>query len=135
MSQTDVFAIEASFHFQHLSDAVIPQLFVADNSDFNSPTAVSPHEITWLVRNGRGQVVLPDGQLVGTATKISDGAGVTVQIRVGPTQAMVMVDGSTVWSGPNQLAERPRYPGVRLLRRGDQKRDVVGVKDVRILER
>jgi hypothetical protein len=135
ISDVNVFAIEATFHFQHVNDGLIPQLFVSDNSDFNSPTAVSPHELTWLVRNGKGQVVLPSGELVGTSSRIADGSSVTVQIRIGPSQAMVLVDGNSVWSGRNQLTETPRYAGVRLLRRGGDKHDVVTVKNVRILER
>ena len=80
ISSSDVFAIEATFHFQHVSDGLIPQLFVADNSDFNSPTTVSPNELAWLVRNGQGLVHLPNGDFVGTTTKITD-QPMTVQIR------------------------------------------------------
>jgi hypothetical protein len=134
IASSDVFAIEATFQFQHVSDSLIPQLFVADNSDMNSPTTVSPHELAWLVRDGQGLVHLPNGDFVGTAYKITD-RPVTVQIRVGSTQATVQVDGNTVWSGPNLLADKPRYPGVRLLRKGADKKDNVTVRNVRILEK
>ncbi len=135
INSADPFAIEGTFHFAHVSDGVIPQLFVADNSDFNSVPAVSNHELVWLVRGGLGRVVLPSGELVGTSTRIGDGATVVVQIRVGNSQAQVLVDGTTVWSGPSQLNDKPRYPGVRFLRKGADERDKVTVKDLKILER
>jgi hypothetical protein len=134
-SPTDLFAIEATFQFKHVSNDLIPQLFASDIDDFDSGPAISPHELVWLVRGGQGQVVLPNGELAGTPYKITDGSTVNVQMRIGVSQAQVLVDNSVVWTGPSQLAEKPRYTGVRLLRRGDNKADLVTVKNVKLLSK
>jgi hypothetical protein len=129
------FAIEATIRFGHVSDDVIPQLFVTDQPDYSPDRATSPHELVWLVREGKSQIVLPDGQITGATAKITDGQTITVRIIVGQQTAQVVSGGNTQWTGQNQLAARPRYAGIRFLRRGSDKRDAVVVGGVKVLEK
>jgi hypothetical protein len=134
ISPTEPFAVEASFQFQHVSDQVVPQLFVTDDPNFSSDKATSPHELVWMVKGGLAQIWLPDGQLTTGGKKINDGDLVSVRIVVGQRDTAVMCNGRILWSGPSQLADnKPRYVGVRLLCRKDEKRSMVTVKELREL--
>ena len=127
------FAVEARFQFQHVSDAVIPQLFVTDDPNFNAQRGVSPHELVWLVRGGSAQVALPDGKLTSASKKIVDGQSIQVRIVVGPTHTVVMCDGNELWTGVSQLGNAPRYIGVRLLCKKGDPQSMVSVKQLRML--
>ncbi len=134
ISPTEPFAVEASFQFQHVSDEVVPQLFVTDDPNFSSDKATSPHELVWMVKAGLAQIWLPDGELTSGGKQISDGNLVAVRIVVGVRDTVVMCDGRILWSGASGLsADKPRYVGVRLLCRKDEKRSIVSVKQLREL--
>jgi hypothetical protein len=126
------FSVEATFTFQHVSDEVLPQLFVTDDPNFSPDKATSSHELTWMVRGGFAQVVLPNGELWPSTKKINDGQTVSARIVIGNRDAVIFCDGQIIWSGPSQLAtDKPRYVGVRMLCRKDEKRSIVAVKDLR----
>ena len=135
LSGNDPFAVEATFEFHHVSDELVPQLFVTDQPDFSSDQATSPHELVWLVREGNAQVALPDHQLMTNTQKIGDGQTVSVRIVVGSVNAVVISDGKVIWSGVSQLSDKPRYVGIRMLRRKDDKRNVVTAKALRVVEK
>jgi hypothetical protein len=111
----------------------VPQLFVADDPGFNADRGTTPHELVWLVRGQAAQVALPDGQLTSATKKVVDGQSIQVRIVVGATNAVVTCDGNVLWSGVSQLSNKPRFVGVRLLCRKDEKRSIVTVKQVRVL--
>jgi hypothetical protein len=132
ISPSQSFSVEATFTFQHVSDEVVPQLFVTDDPNFNSDKATSSHELTWMVRDGFAQVALPNGQFWPNKKKINDGQTTTARIVIGNRDAVVFCDGQIIMSGPSQLAtNKPRYVGVRMLCRKDDKRSIVTVKDLR----
>jgi hypothetical protein len=134
VSPTEPFAVEASFQFQHVSDEVVPQLFVTDDPNFSSDKATSPHELVWMVKAGLAQIWLPDGELTSGGKKINDGDLVSVRIVVGARDTVVMCDGRILWSGGSGLAtDKPRFVGVRLLCRKDEKRSIVTVRQLREL--
>jgi hypothetical protein len=133
MNATEPFAVEATFQFRHVSDECVPQLFVTDDPEFNSDRGISPHELVWLVRGQSAQVALPDGQLTSASKKIVDGQSIAVRIVVGTTNAVVTCDGNILWSGLSELSGKPRFVGVRLLCRKDEKHSLVSVKDLRVL--
>lgn len=133
-----LFAVEATFRIQHVTDDVIPELFVTDQPDFDADRATSPHELVWLVRQGQAKVVLPDQQFAGSSEKVTDGQTLTVRAIVGQRAAQLVSGRHTIWSGPSQLAaDRPRYVGIRLLRRGSDKkdRDAVVVQSMKVMQR
>jgi len=132
VSPIEPFAVEASFQFQHVSDEVVPQLFVTDDPNFSTDKATSPHELVWMVKGGMAQIWLPDGELASNGEKINDGESVSVRIVVGDTDTVVICNGKILWSGASQLAaDKPRFVGVRLLCRKDEKRSIVTVKELR----
>jgi hypothetical protein len=133
ISPTQSFSVEATFTFQHVSDEVVPQLFVTDDPNFSPDKATSSHELTWMVRGNLAQVALPSEELVSINNKkINDGQTTSARIAIGAREAVVFCDGQIIWSGPNQLSsDKPRYAGVRLLCRKDEKKSVVVVKDLR----
>jgi hypothetical protein len=133
ITAAEPFAVEATFQFQHVSDEVVPQLFVTDDPEFSSDRGISPHELVWLVRGQQAQVALPDGQLTSVSKKVVDGESISVRIVVGATNAVVTYNGNVLWSGPSQLADKPRYVGVRLLCRKDERRSLVTVRQLRVL--
>jgi hypothetical protein len=127
------FAVEATFHFQYVTDDVIPQLFVTDHPDFSADRATSPHELVWLVRGGRARVVLPDGQIADSTEKVGGGQSLTVRLIVGPRSAQVVSGGHTLWAGSCRLADGPRYVGIRFLRCGPDKRNAVVAQSIKIM--
>jgi hypothetical protein len=135
MSPAAPFAVEANFQFEHIDDECVPQLFVTDDPEFNADRGTSPHELVWLVRGQAAQVALPDQQLASATKKVVDGQSIDVRIIVGATNAVVICDGNILWSGVSQLSGKPRYVGVRLLCRKDEKRSVVTVKQLRVLSK
>lgn len=133
ISASQPFAVEATFQFQHVSDDVVPQLFVTDDPNFSADRGVSPHELVWLVRGGTQQVALPDSQLTSASKKVVENQSILVRIVVGSTSALVTCDGTEFWSGTSQLGGKPRYVGVRLLCKKDDKRSIVSVKQLRVM--
>ncbi len=129
------FAVEATVHFQHVTDDVIPQIFITDQPDFGTDRATSPHELVWLVSGGRARVVLPDQQIAGSPARVGDDQSLTVRIIVGQQNAQIVSGGKTLWSGTSQLAATPRYVGVRLLRRNIPRRDSVIIQALKVMEK
>jgi hypothetical protein len=138
LSADQPFAVEATFRIQRVTDDVIPELFVTDQPEFDVDRATSPHELVWLVREGHAKVVLPDQQFAGSSERVSDGQTLTVRVVVGQHTAQLVNGRRTIWSGPSQLAaDRPRYVGIRLLRRGTERkdRDAVIVQSMKVSQR
>lgn len=129
------FAVEATFQLKTVTDDVIPQLFVTDQPEFGSDRATSPHELVWLVRGGKAQVVRPGGQFAGAATNVTEGKPLTVRVVIGRRTAQVISAGRTLWTGPSELGASPRFVGVRFLRRGSENRDAVTVQSIKVMQR
>ena len=129
-------AVQATFHFGHLGSGCVPQLFVADSADFTADRGVSPHELVWLVQDGQGQVAVADGRVADPRLKVRGGDEIAVKLVVAPGgDAAVVCNGTVLWTGASGLAERPRYAGVRLLYRGDGRRDAVTVRNLKVLQK
>ena len=132
------FAVEATLRINHLTNGVIPQVFVTDQPDFDSDRATSPHELVWVIRDGKAQAVLPNGQFSGSTDTIKDGQTITVRVVVGREAAQIISGRKTLFAGPSQLAgDRPRFLGVRFLRRGNEKkdRDAVTVQSIKVMQK
>lgn len=129
------FAVEATFQLKRVTDDLIPQLLVTDQPDFTTDRATAPHELVWLIRGGRAQVVLPGGQFAGDTAEVTEGKTLTVRLVVGRQNAQVISAGRTLWTGPSQLGDGPRYVGVRFLRRGSENRDAMTVQSIKVMQR
>lgn len=130
------FAVEVRLRAARLNDDLIPQVFITDTPEFTADRGTSPRELVWLVQSGQPSVALPDGRLerqsTGTLRDARD--GMTIRIAVSRNHAIVDADGERIFAGEHQLSpERPRYVGVRLLRRGDANPNQVRFESLRIL--
>lgn len=134
ISPDQTFALEVNLRVARATDEVVAQVFVTDNPQFSADRAVSPHELVWLIQNGRTKVVLPDGRVESQGEKIKDlREPVIVRILMNRDVAVVETNGTRLWAGPHQLsASEPRYVGVRFLRRGGDKQEHVVVQSIRI---
>jgi hypothetical protein len=133
-----VFAIAATFHFQHVDSDIVPQLFVTDQPDFGPGPATSPHELVWLVQDGLSQISLPgpDAKMSHESARVSDGQTLEVRIVIGETDAAVFVNQKLFWTGPHQLAGTQRFAGVRLIRHlAKGQSNAVTVSGVKVLEK
>lgn len=132
----ETFAVDAQVRARNLSDDLIPQVFITDTPDFSAELGTSPHEMAWLIKSGRCVVALPDGRFEGRTERVlrTLREPLTVRIVVNDRFALVECDGERLWSGEHQLdPARPRYVGLRFLRRGSNRQDNVAFESVRIL--
>lgn len=126
------FAAEISFTLRKPSDDLIVQVFVSDQAQFSSDLAMSPHELVWLIQNGRPRVVLPSRQVAAEGSVIY-GGNLSLRILVQRDQAIVECDGRRLWAGAHGLSPgKPRYLGIRFLRRGGDHPNQVVVNGVRL---
>ena len=117
-------AVEAVFTFDHVSDDLVPELFVTDDPHFDSGRATSPHELAWLVRDGQMKVALPDGKFGGVAVKVPEHSRESIRIVVGTSTVRVVANDQVLYEGSSHLGAGPRFAGVRLLRHGNAPADV-----------
>jgi hypothetical protein len=125
-------------------DPVILEVFVSDSPDFSADRATSAHELVFLSESGASRVLV-EGQAQETQGKIVElnnkytGArkGFTVRLDVGRDQSVVNVGDARLWCGPHHLAaDKPRYAGVRFIRRpGGKAETSAAVSGIRVMNR
>jgi hypothetical protein len=131
-----IFAIQATFKFDHVDPEIVPQLFVTDQPDFGPGPGTSPHELVWLVLGGKSQVALPDEKMTDQSAKVTDGQTLEVKIVIGETDAAIFVNQKLFWTGPHQLTGTQRFAGVRLIRHLSKgQANSVSVSGVKVLEK
>lgn len=130
------FAVEARLRAERWTDDLIPQVFITDTPQFTPDRGTSSGELAWLIQAGAPAVALPDGRLAGQSpTQPPDARnGMTIRVLVSRDHAIVESGGERVFAGPHQLSpQRPRYVGVRFLKRGDADPAPVRFESLRIL--
>ncbi len=129
-------AVQATFRFGHLGPGCVPQLFISDAPDFTPDKGVSSHELVWLVQEGQGQVAVADGSVRDPRLRVHGGDEIAVKLVVAPGgDAAVVCNGNVLWTGASGLADKPRYAGVRILYRGDGRRDAVTVTNLKVAQK
>ena len=116
------------------SDDITAQLFVTDNPDFSADRGSSSHELVWQTKGQFAQVFLPSGQTDGQVDQQKDPKERTARLVLNKDVAYVDMNGKRLWSGPHQLADTPRYVGVRLIRTSGDRTDAVVVTSLRVLK-
>jgi hypothetical protein len=144
MPPDQAFAVDVTLRLGDPGENVIEQVFVTDQPVFSDDRATSAHELVWTLQPMldsdkkpflRPEVVLPDGTFAGTGADIhKPRQALNVHIAVNTDFVLVDSDGSRIYAGPHQLAfDKPRYMGVRFLRRNDLKsKDEPGIVSLRI---
>ncbi|MDP9172808.1 MAG: hypothetical protein M3O30_02945 [Planctomycetota bacterium] len=135
--------IVVTFRLPQGNQAVIPQVFVTDQADFNANRGTSSHELLLNIQPiedhdhiyFRPQVVLPDGTFKGTGAEVRHPRDTfAVRIPINGDYAIVESDGKRLFAGPHGLAsDKPHFVGVRFLRRSDMDpKDLPAVVSVRV---
>ncbi len=129
------FAVSVQLGAGKLGQGLVPQLFISDTPDFSPDRATSGHELTWMLRDRRPVVALPDGRFEGEGDRLTElRPPFTIRILFNTHHAIVESGGQTLWSGEHQLdPAKPRYVGVRFLRTGPRKADACWFDQLRVL--
>lgn len=117
-------------------DPVLLEVFISDSPDFSPDRATSAHELVFLSESGSRRVVV-DGQAQELSGNAAAGSGVrTVRVVVSRDQAVVKVGDTRLWAGPHHLAaDKPRYAGVRFIRRPGKAESSAAVSALRVTNR
>ena len=131
----DVCAVEIAIEIVRADTDLITQLFVSDRPDFAADTGISPHELAYLIEQGSGRVVLPEGKTAAEAPLENTTSAIKLRIRLNRDSAAVEQNGKLLWSGPHHLSPtRDRYVGVRYLTRGGDKSTGVTINYLKLIK-
>ena len=128
-------AAEGGAFFESVNvDVINVEVFVTDKPDFSADRGTSSHELVWQSKGQYAQVFLPSGLSEGQVDQQKDPKERTVRLVLNRDVASVDMNGKRLWSGPHQLADAPRYVGVRLIRTAGERTDPVIVTSLRVLK-
>jgi hypothetical protein len=120
LAPDEVFAVDVTLRAGTPAEGMATQVFVTDEPQFSDDKGTSPHELVCLLQDGQVSVVLPNGRVAGRGQTYHGRATVSVRIAVNRDGAVVSAGDQRLYAGANQLAaNKPRYVGVRFLRRGE----------------
>lgn len=130
--------IDVTFKVTRLnSDAIVPQVLVSDEP-LDAARATSPHELVWLLKGGQGQVLLPDLSVPAKGDKPPAKGGphiIDVKIRLNRQTVIIESGDKRLFEGAHQLAAgKPRYVGVRFLRKVADGTDGIWLTGIRVLK-
>jgi hypothetical protein len=130
----EAFALEAQLRGR-VGEEIVPQVFVSESAEFSAERGTSPRELTWMLNDARPVVALPDGRFEGQGDRLKElREPYVVRVLVNDRYAIVESGGQRLWAGEHQLdAGKPRYVGVRFLRKGGRKQDYTSFVSVRVL--
>lgn len=128
------FAVQANVRLIRPEENLVAQVFVTDDPSFDQTNGTTSRELVWLLQSKQGQVILPTGR-VATQSDISPDfrSSVTVRITIDGPDAIVEVNRQPWWKGKNLLdPQKPRYVGVRFLRRDMKAGDGIILNGIRV---
>ncbi len=128
------FVVAANFRVHRQEENLIAQVFVTDDPQFSDENSTTPHELVWLIQSRQAQLIVPSGRVEAQVELARDfRGGLSVQVTVDREKASVDLDGKQMWSGPSGLdPHKPRYAGVRFLRRSNDAGDGIVIQSVAI---
>jgi len=128
------FQISAVFHFiRPADDTGAAQLFISDEP-ITPDHPQGSHELVCQLQNGQVRVVLPGSETTRTESdRFTGSRDVTVLVLLNRDLAVIDSRGNRLYAGPNALLpDKPRYVGVRFLRRAGDKVDPLGVTSIAV---
>ncbi len=128
--------VEVTFKSNKPTDAIVPQVFVSDEP-LDEAKGTSPRELVWLMKSGQPQLVLPNMSVPATGDKLNLKNPHTITVKVSFNRDTVIVEsaGKRLWDGPHDLsASKPRYVGVRFLRKQGDASDGAWVASIKVLK-
>lgn len=125
------FSMQVTLKVVTPSPNLIPQIFVANSSDFSADRATSEHELVWQLE-GSDQKVVVGGSVEKQLAAPPHSKELTVRIIVNRDLAIVEAGGQRLWAGPHQLGDHPRYLGVRFIRPGGKPSGDISVQSIAV---
>jgi len=110
-------ALAATLHVAQAAPELLPQVFIANDPTFSPDRATSAQELVWQLQGG-AQKVFVGGRIAYQAKVNSKSPTHTIRILSKGDVSIVECDGQRLWSGRNELGDKPRYLGVRFIRTG-----------------
>jgi hypothetical protein len=105
----------------------IVQVLVSDEP-IGDENAAGAHALVWQLKSGEARAFLADGQATPQGERITGPREVAVKMALNRETTVVEAAGKRLYAGPHLLdPAKPRYAGVRFLRRGEEKWDNLGV--------
>ena len=129
-------AIDVTFSVNRPSDAVVPQVFIAEGP-LTEGKANGGRELVWLLKNGIAQVARADQTVPAQGDKIDLRRPATVNVKIRFNKDAVIVDSGDkrIYEGRHMLSETaPRYVGVRFLRKVGDNSDGVWLTSMNVLK-
>ena len=126
------FSVTVTLQIHTAGQGIIPQVFVANSSDFSSDRATAAQELVWELE-GTEQKVVADGRVERQA-KLPPRAQ-TLVIRMVLNKDLAIVDSGDdhhLWAGPNALGDGARYVGVRFIRTAGKPDADIRIQSVRV---
>src|SRR2546421_11443682 len=98
-------------------DEGIAQVFISDEP-ITEQNAAGGHALVWQLKGGEARAFV-DGKPEGQAEKFTGPRELTIKLALNRDTASVEPSGKSLYAGPPRLSpDKPRYAGVRFLRRG-----------------
>jgi hypothetical protein len=118
------------------SPNTVAQVFLTDEPQFSSDRGTTPHELVWFLQNNLAKVAIPSPQpRIAGARKIAPSPDpILVRITLNRDVAIIESVGNRLWAGQHHLdPAKPRYLGVRFIRRDTDKSDPLGLCSIKLL--
>lgn len=109
------FSAQITLEVKSPGDALIPQIFVSNSSDFSPDRAIGQQELVWQLQ-GKEEKVVVGGRVERQSAVPGHTQTLTIRFILNKDLAIVESDGNRLWAGSNGLRDQPRYLGVRFVR-------------------
>jgi hypothetical protein len=122
--------VDVPVRLSKAADDGIVQVFVSDEP-IADDNAAGGHALVWQLKAGEARVFLADGRAAPQGEKFPNLRELPVKLLLNRDTAIVETVGKRLYAGPHLLdPARPRYVGVRFLRRGGETWDHLSVGTV-----
>lgn len=125
------FSAQVTLRVKSTGDDLIPQVFVSNSSDFSPDRAISQQELVWQVQ-GHQQTVVVGGRVEKQANLPAHVQTLSIRFVLDRDLAIVESDGHRLWAGANRLGDKPRYVGIRFVRKPGKSIGDVSVESAKI---
>lgn len=125
------FSAQVTVDVKATGDAVIPQVFVSNSSDFSPDRAIGPQELVWQLQGNEEKVVVA-GRVERQSPLPGHTKTLTIRFILNKDLAVVESDGKRLWAGPNALGDKPRYLGLRFVRTSGKSTGDVSFQKVQV---